>query len=98
MALDNYTKYDLAVQLKSAVNLDIDNDDTTKFGIVRYSESTQTYYSDDNLAKQHVKQITKEDIKQTETKQSLDECMDALKEKLDNKSPKKNKWRSSVKK
>lgn len=89
MALDNHTKYDLAMQLNSAVNPDTE----TEFGIMRYRESTQTYYSDDDMAKQCVRQITKQDVKNTEIKHNLDECFDELKKHLEPK--KKNQWRSS---
>jgi len=41
------------------------------------------------LAKQHVRQISKEDIKTVETKKTLDSCMKELEKKLP-----KDKWHS----
>lgn len=60
-----------------------------KVSISKYNESTQTYYVNEALAKQHVRQISKEDIKTVETKKTLDSCMKELEKKLP-----KDKWHS----
>lgn len=94
--MDNYKKLELAHQLNSAFK----SEKQKEYGIIKYSESTQTYYSDEELAKEHVKQINEEDVQKAETVESLEYYMEELKKKMPNiEKPNrnlsnKNKWHS----
>lgn len=84
--IDNYKASELTDKLSAAFG----NVKEEKTSIIKYNESTQTYYADEALAKQHVRQISKEDIKTAETKKTLDSYMKELEKKL----PEKDKWHS----
>lgn len=83
--IDNYKASELTDKLSAVFG----NVKEEKVSISKYNESTQTYYADEALAKQHVRQISKEDIKTVETKKTLDSCMKELEKKLH-----KDKWHS----
>ena len=57
--MDLNQKFNIAIQLNKAFNT---RNEEKNIAVIKYSESTQTYYSDENLAKEHVKQITQKDI------------------------------------
>ena len=82
--IDNYKASELTDKLGAAFG----NIKEEKVSIS--NESTQTYYVNEALAKQHVRQISKADIKTVETKKTLDSCMKELEKKL----PNKDKWHS----
>ena len=84
--IDNYKASELTDKLSAAFG----NVKEEKASVVKYNESTQTYYADESLAKRHVRQVSKSDIKKTETKKTLDSCMKELEKKL----PEKDKWHS----
>ena len=66
--IDNYKASELTDKLSAAFG----NVKEEKVSILKYNESTQTYYVNEALAKQHVRQISKADIKTVETKKTLD--------------------------
>ena len=55
--IDNYKASELTDKLSAVFG----NVKEEKVSISKYNESTQTYYADEALAKQHVRQISKEE-------------------------------------
>lgn len=96
--MDLNQKFNIAIQLNKAFNT---RNEEKNIAVIKYSESTQTYYSDENLAKEHVKQITQKDINTAKTKVSLEDCMQQIKDHLEIEKSYQNKnkakWRSTKK-